>query len=194
MKLLLLFVLAATPVWGQTNFAVTNRIGSAASASVEDVEVQKKTNLMVAPDPEKIRNNCIQNRRWICGKILQVLPEGLVVESGYTNLLRDPLMKSWLVPGTVAASLATNLVETTEPGAICVGRVFLINLPKSRGTPKPARYDYVIIEAYPAGQFTYTSLGDIHRTVRRFSASLNKAVDFQIQSAEQNSARAAPVK
>src|SRR5271170_3484502 len=48
---------------------------------------------------EQIRMECIEGRRLICGKILQILPDGFVVESGYTNLLREPLVQSWLAPG-----------------------------------------------------------------------------------------------
>jgi hypothetical protein len=33
-----------------------------------------------------------------------------------------------------------------------------------------------MLEGYPAGQYTYTSIGDVYRTVRRFSVSLPKAV------------------
>ena len=86
----------------------------------------------------------------ICGKILRVLPEGLVVESGYTDLLRPPLTDSWLVPGTVAATRTPNLVESREPGSVCVGTVFLTDLPKARGK-KPKPFDFVILLAYPAG-------------------------------------------
>lgn len=47
---------------------------------------------------------------------------------------------------------------------------------------KPKRFDYVIIEGYPTGQHTYTLLGTIHKTVRRFSAQLSKAVELDIQA------------
>jgi hypothetical protein len=40
----------------------------------------------------------------------------------------------------------------------------------------------VIIEGEPAGQHTYTSLGTIHKTVRRFSAQLAKAVERNLES------------
>ncbi|HEY3861252.1 MAG TPA: hypothetical protein VGO59_05125 [Verrucomicrobiae bacterium] len=124
---------------------------------------------------ETVRTNCIQGRRIICGKILKVLPEGLVVDSGYTNLMRHPLDASWLLPGTVAAERAPNLVEKNEPDCVCVGLVYLTDLPKKPKT-KPKPFDYVVLEGYPAGRFTYTSVGTIQRTVRRFSASLNEAV------------------
>ena len=142
----------------------------------------------------EIRTDCIQNRRLICGKILQVLPEGLVVESGYTNLLQRPLERSWLVPGTVLASRAPNLVEGKEPGSICAGLVFLTDYPKSRRTnPKP--FDYVILIGYPAGQYTYASVGALQRTVRRFSASLPEAVRLNFYGVTNEApARAAGVK
>jgi hypothetical protein len=125
---------------------------------------------------ERIRADCVQGRRIICGRILKILSDGLVVDSGYTNLMRPPLDKSWLVPGTAQASRPPNLVEGNEPGCVCVGKIFLMALPKSRKTPKPKPYDYVVIQAYPAGRYTFTSVGTIQRTVRRFSASLPTAV------------------
>ena len=132
---------------------------------------------------EAMRDACLQGRRIICGKILRVFPDGLVVESGYTNLLRAPLNQSWLVRGTAAASLAPNLVEGAEPGCVAVGTVYLTSLPKSRGA-KPAQYDYVIIEAYPAGRHTYTTVGDVSHTVRRFAANLPKAVQLNLEEAK----------
>ena len=88
---------------------------------------------------ERVRVEAIEGRRTICGKILRVLPEGLVVESGYTDLLRPPLTDSWLVPGTVAAARTPNLVEIREPGAVAIGTILLTDLPTGRGkrnTPK----------------------------------------------------------
>ncbi len=121
---------------------------------------------------EQVRAKCIAERRSICGRILRIFPEGLLVESGYTNLVREPLTKSWLVPGQVSASRAENLVETRAPGAVCVGTVLLTDLPRG----KPRQYDYVIIAGYPSGEFTYNSVGSVRKTVRRFSANLEKAV------------------
>ena len=134
---------------------------------------------------EQLREQCIAERRSICGKILRIFPNGILVESGYTNLLRGTLTKSWLVPGSVVASRAQNFVETREPGAMCVGTVFLTDLPRG----KPRQYDYVVIAGYPAGDFTYTSVGAIRKTVRRFSANLDKAVKANLASPEQHAAK-----
>lgn len=122
-----------------------------------------------------------------------VLPEGVVVETGYTNLLREPLTRSWLAPATVTASRAENLIESREPGSICVGTIFLTDLPKSKSL-KPKRYDYVIIEGYPAGRFTYTSVGTIKKNVRRYSAQLVRAVELNLQAEQQAKLQAAGVK
>ena len=125
---------------------------------------------------EEIRADCIQNRRIICGKILKVLPDGLVVDSGYTNLMRSPLNHSWLVPGTVTARRAANLVEGHQPEAICIGLVFLTDLPKK---PAAKIYDYVNLTGYPTGQYTYVSVGDLRRSVRRFSTKLQKSIEWK---------------
>jgi uncharacterized repeat protein (TIGR03806 family) len=128
---------------------------------------------------EQVRAGCLDGRRMICGKILRVSPDGLVVESGYTDLLRPPLMDSWFAPGTVAASRTPNLVESREPGSPCVGTIFLTDLPRSRGK-KPKQYDYVILLAYPAGEHTYTSVGTVQKTARRFTGTLAAAVKYQV--------------
>ena len=133
-----------------------------------------------------IRADCIQHRRVICGKILQILPDGLVVDSGYTNLMRPPLNLSWVVPGTVVSSRATNLVEGNQSESLCLGQVFLTDLPKK---PVPKLYDYVNLVGYPSGQRTYTSVGDVQHTVRKFSAKLTKSVQWKFEdSQKQNSA------
>ena len=41
-----------------------------------------------------------------------------------------------------------------------------------------------MIEGYPAGQYTYTSIGSVQRTVRRFAASLETAVKLNLQADE----------
>lgn len=182
-RLAFLFVCAALTVSAQIKSdAFTNPppvIGS--HPAEEPFQIQTNQDLSLAQRAEQIRADCIRGRRSICGKVLAVLPDGLVVESGYTNLLRQPLTASWLVPGTVTASRAVNLVEGAEPGSICLGMVYLTDYPKAKKL-KPKRYDYVIIEGYPTGQYTYNSLGTIHKTVRRFSAQLSKAVELNLQA------------
>ncbi len=133
---------------------------------------------------EKIRADCIQSRRLICGKILKVLPEGLVVESGYTDLQRPTLGSSWLVPGSVSTRRSPDLVESAVPGSPCIGTVLLTDLPRlKRGSPRPKPFDYVVLLGYPSGQRTYNSVGSVQKTVRSFSATLAKAVAVNFQTA-----------
>src|ERR1039457_6160202 len=137
MRIAFLIVFAAMCASAQTN--------SVAPAG-NSPTLQSPTNHVLSPSErfEKIRLECIESRRSICGKIIKILPDGLVVESGYTNLMRAPLEKSWLIPGTVTAAPPASLVEANQAGAVCVGTIFLADLPKGRGTqPKPQLYDYV---------------------------------------------------
>jgi hypothetical protein len=194
LKLMGLFLFMALAVSAQTNVAIlpaSSAVVSAATPQSSAVSTNQIQSLQARA--EQIRADCIQGRRSICGKILKVLPDGLVVDSGYTNLLRYPLDRSWLVPGVATASRAPNLVEGREPGSICVGLVFLTHTPKSRRTI-PKQYDYVIIQGYPAGDYTYKSIGTIERTVRRFSASLSSAVAFRLQAGEKIATSVSDVK
>jgi hypothetical protein len=176
-----LFVLATLSVAAQTNVDQgTNAPDKILQAPPSSALFQTNRAPSAADQIQRVRAACIQGRRSVCGKILQVLPEGLVIDSGYTNLLREPIDKSWLVRGTVSARRTPGLIESQDPGSVCVGLVFLTDVPKSRRL-KPRLYDYVIIEGYPAGHYTYTSVGDIHRIVRRFSSSLKAAVDYHLQ-------------
>jgi hypothetical protein len=175
-NLLVLSILAVFPAFAQPNppaAAIATNVLAAAS--------QTNQILSLVQHADQVRAACIQGRRSICGKIIQILPDGLVIESGYTNLLRAPLTTSWLVPSTATASRPENQLESNEPGALCIGLVFLTDYPKSKRLV-PKRYDYVIIEGYPAGQHTYASVGSVQKTVRHFSAQLAKAVDLDVQS------------
>ncbi len=126
---------------------------------------------------ERVRAACLNGRRSICGRVLQVSPAGLVVESGYTNLLRAPFNKSWLVSRTVSASRDVKAIEMDEPGSPCVGLVLLTTFPK---TPAVNLYDYVIIQGYPAGAYEYSPLPGVQKTIRKFSAGLETAVQFSL--------------
>jgi hypothetical protein len=181
MKLGLLFIWLILTAWGQTNATLSNPRVEDSNQPGTNLQIETNQNLSATQLAEKVRMTCINGLRQICGKILEILPEGMVVESGYTDLLRPPLDKAWLVSGSVTASRTANLVESNEPGSVCLGTIFLTDYPKSKKF-KPKQYDYVIIEGYPAGQFTYTSLEPIHKTVRRFSAQLSKAVESHFQT------------
>ena len=182
MKLALLtFVFAALSAAPQTNLvAPTNQFVVVSNLPALTVSTDTNQGLALAQRVEAMRAVCIQNRRMICGKILKVLPDGIVVDSGYTNLMRAPLNQSWLIPGTAEAVRASNLVEANQPDAVCLGLVFLTDLPKSPGA-KPKVFDFVNLEGFPMGQYTYTSVGDLKRTVRRFTTKVANSVRWNFE-------------
>ena len=170
---MLAFAFAGWSAGAQTNLTISNRFQT--DTNPVSSEVAR------ALEIEKIRQTCIQNRRMISGKILKIQPDGLVIDSGYTNLARDPLNHSWLIPGVAVATRATNVIEGHQPDSICMGLVFLTDLPKK---PKAKVYDFVNLEAFPTGYYTYSSVGELQRTVRRFSCKLTKAVEWELRGAQ----------
>lgn len=165
---LYLAVTTASAQVNQSVFAQTNQIQAPPDITNENMAVMQHV--------EELRAICIKNRRMICGRILQILPEGIVVDSGYTNLMRAPLNRSWLIPGTAAAERAANIVEQTEPDAICLGQVFLTDLPKAPPNRKLKEFDFVVLEGFPMGKYTYVSAANVPHTVRKFSTKVTTAV------------------
>jgi hypothetical protein len=179
-------VLIALSVSGQINS--TNNVAPASAAptsTISDISNSTTNQLQdaraLAEKAEQIRADCVNGRRHVCGRVLQIVPGGLVVDSGYTDLLRPELSQSWFAPGTVSASRPPNLVEEKTPGSVCVGLVFLADVPKR---PAVKAYDYVIIEAYPAGQYDYAPLPGVTKTIRRFSAKLEGALQLNLAAVE----------
>ena len=174
---------------GQTNDPKTFTKPIVSSSQTGTVQGQITQSLATARRIEEIRGICIQNRRQICGKILKILPEGLIVDSGYGDLMRNQLNRSWLLPSTVVATRVPNAMEGNRPDCLCIGLVFVTDLPK---TPrlKPKAYDYVNIEAYPMGQYTYTSVGEVRHTVRKYSAKLAQSVQWMFESSAPRNGRA----
>jgi hypothetical protein len=157
----------------QTNEMVFTNQPTATNTQIKDASA-------FAREVERVRMDCIQSRRRVCGKIVKVLPEGLVVDSGYTNLMREPLNRSWLIPGTAEATKPAHVIEENRPGSVCIGLVFLADPPSGPG-PKAKVYDYVNIEVFPIAPHTYVSVGELKRTVRGFSVKLAKSVEWKLQ-------------
>jgi hypothetical protein len=170
---LLLFVLAGCAGNSGTSHAPEPAAMKAAAASAS---ADTTANLNVRA--EEIRTDCINGRRLVCGRVLKVCPDGLVVDSGYTDLLRPPLTSSWLVPGSAVASRDPNVLELKEPGTPCIGLVFLTDIPRK---PSVKNYDYVILMGYPAGSYAYTPAPGIEKVIRKFAAGLETAVKLQLE-------------
>lgn len=166
-------LLAALPAVAQPAASSNSTPTAAASSSTN--------HLFTFAQVQAAREHCIASRRKICGRIVNILPGGLIVDSGYTSLMRPALSDSWLIPGTADATKEPNIVEKNVPGCPCAGLIYLTDFPKSRrGAPK--QYDYVVLEAFPAGEFAYTSVGAIQKTVRHFTCSLPLSVRFNLAS------------
>ena len=90
------------------------------------------TNRVSPPGPaarsEEIRAACVEGRRYVCGRVVQIVPDGLVVDSGYPDLLKPPFNKSWVVRGTASVARDPHAVEEKRPDAICIGLVFLTGI------------------------------------------------------------------
>src|SRR6266498_3018457 len=106
--------LALVPVAAQTNFS------TAASQT-------NKTNQTAVRDGDQraadTRAGCINGRRCVCGKVIKIVPEGLVVESGYTALMHPPFTKSWIIPSGALVNRDSKLIERDEPASPCIGTV-----------------------------------------------------------------------
>jgi hypothetical protein len=181
MRILLLLLLASVVGCAHDRPSVHANEAPSAKTVVAPVTAPPAPAAKSMPGPEQIRAECIEGRRLVCGKVLKVLPDGLVVDSGYSDLLRQPLMESWVIPGTVSASRDPASIELKQPGAPCIGWIFLTDIPKR---PKVKNFDYVVIMAYPAGQYVYAPVPNMTKTIRRFSAGLDTAVKLSLPAGQ----------
>src|SRR5882724_1849234 len=167
-KLFLLMMFSASlPVAAQTN----------ASTSTTNETVIRDNGQRAA----EIRAACIHGRRCICGKVIKILPEGLIVESGYTALMEPPFTGAWVIPGGALVNRDAKLIERDEPASPCIGTVLLTDFPKR---PAVKLYDYVLLQGYPAGEYLYTPVPGVEKKIRKFAGGLDTAVKIKLESAE----------
>ncbi len=173
---LLLALSAALPLFGEP----TNSKPTALPDRPLTPEERTKA-LARAQVAEKIRAECIEARRYVAGRVIEITPVGLVVESGYSALLQPPFNQSWVVHGNATVQADSPAPEEKHPDAVCRGQVYLTNTPRR---PKVKPYDYVVIHAYPAGEEVYRPVPGVEKTLRRYSASLENAVKFELERRE----------
>jgi hypothetical protein len=121
----------------------------------------------------QIRAACINGRRCVCGKIIKIVPEGLIVESGYTALMEPPFTGSWVIPSGALVTRDSKLIERDEPASPCIGTVLLTDFPRR---PAVKLYDYVLLQAYPAGEYRYTPVPGVEKHIRKFAGGLDTAL------------------
>jgi len=163
------------PSAGPTNHTPT----LAVSESLRPATNQVLSTRELEQRSEAIRTACIQGRRHICGRVIEISTNGLVVDSGFTSLLRPELSRSWVAPATVSAERPPNLVEDNVPGAVAVGLVLVTDVPRR---PAVKLYDYVILQAYPAGEYLYAPVPNVKKMIRRFSGGLEMAIRLNFQA------------
>jgi len=160
---LLLLFMASLPVAAQTN---------APAATTNQTSVHDDGQRVAAS-----RATCIQGRRCVCGKVIKIVPEGLVVESGYTALMEPPFTGAWVIPGGALVNRDPKLIERNEPASPCISTVLLTDFPKR---PAVKLYDYVLLQAYPAGEYLYTPVPGVEKPVRKFAGGLDTAVKMML--------------
>ena len=135
-----------------------------------------------AQQSAEIRAACIDGRRCVCGRVIKIVPEGLVVESGYTALMNPPFTQSWVIPGGALVSRDAKLFERSEPASPCIGTVLLTDFP---GRPAVKLYDYVLLQGYPAGEYLFTPVPGIQKPIRKFAGGLDTAVKLKLEMAKE---------
>lgn len=123
------------------------------------------------------RAACVNGRRCICGKVIKIVSEGLVVESGYTALMEPPFTGSWVIPSGALVNRDPKLIERDEPASPCIGTVLLTDFPKR---PAVKLYDYVLLQGYPAGEYLYTPVQGVQKEIRKFAGGLDTAVKLKL--------------
>lgn len=179
-KYLSLTLAAALCAASYSTAAVTNNPPAAADNHIL-TPAEQAAAFKNALRAEKARTACIAGRRYIAGRVMEITPSGLVVDSGYSVLLNPPFNQSWVVPGNASVTRDANPVEERSPGAVCVGLVCLGSFPRR---PAVKVYDYVVIQAYPAGEIEYKPVPNVEKLLRRYTASLENAVSFALSRGE----------
>jgi len=151
----------------------------AAMSAAAQTNSPTPTNHAPAPDRRaaEVRAACINGRRAVCGKVIKIVADGLVVDSGYTGLLAAPFNRSWVVSGGATPSRDPKLMELDKPASPCVGLVLLTDIPKR---PAVKLYDFVVLQAYPCGQFNYVPVPGVEKTIRKFSAGIDTAIKLNL--------------
>lgn len=173
-------VLAGLAVAGLSAAEPTNASSGPATSQPPGPTEQARA-LARAQLAEKVRAECIEARRYVAGRVIEITPKGLIVESGYSALLQPPFNQSWVVHGNATVARDLDAPEEKHPDAVCRGLVLLTATPRR---PKVKPYDYVVIHAYPAGEEQYRPVPGVEKTIRRYSASLETAVQSEVERRE----------
>jgi hypothetical protein len=155
---------------------------SAMLPAMAQTNVSPSTNQTPALDQRavaELRTACINGRRCVCGKVIKIVPEGVIVDSGYTALMDPPFTQAWVIPGGALVNRDSKLLERNEPASPCIGTVLLTDFPRR---PAVKLYDYVLLQAYPAGEYLYTPVPGVEKPIRKFAGGLDTAVRARLET------------
>jgi hypothetical protein len=129
--------------------------------------------LIRAQELDALKKNFAQGSRTISGRIIQKIPEGLLVDSGREDIdevgHKDIEFDS---QGNMATSLTTTVQEGDTAGATCLGLVLLEDHPRAAELVDD---NVVVTIGYPDGQFSYKAVSGGQKTIRKFTTDFNKA-------------------
>jgi len=139
--------------------------------------LQQKAAFAQAQQLAGLKKAFAQGSRTISGKIIQKIPEGLLVDSGreaidevgHTDVEFD-------AQGNMGTSTTATLQEGDTAAAECLGLVLLEDHPREAQLVDD---NVVVMLGYPDGQFTYKAVSGGEKTVRKFTTDFNKAFSHQ---------------
>lgn len=120
----------------------------------------------------KAKKQLIDSSRTVAGKVIQKLPDGLLVDSGAEVMAEVGKTEFTYGKYSVSSVTHTGVGEGNQPGTTCLGLVLLQDHPRYSDMVDGA---YVKVIAYPIGQYQYTTVQNASKTVRKFSADLDRA-------------------
>src|SRR5690242_19781729 len=113
-RLSIVFAVAVLPCLAETNLVTSVRQPAEKQRTEASRMIQQEQNAP-AQRAEQMRMSCIEGRRYICGRVTQIQPDGMVVDSGYPELMKPPFNQSWVVRANVSLKKNPSVVEEKKP-------------------------------------------------------------------------------
>jgi hypothetical protein len=143
--------------YNPTNAAIADDSDEQKKEMQAELDRQMAAALKQKADFEKLKGDLIKESRTISGKVIQKIPEGLLVDNAWSSYVTETIREP---------------SPATEYTSLCL----LIDYPEYDQTVDG---DYIHILAYPAGQYVYTTVNNSQKTVRKFTVDFQKAIDYK---------------
>jgi hypothetical protein len=153
----------------------------ASAAKADEIENQK-----IADEMEQRQKIAKQKARFLAelkirqtksmsiqGKVIQKIPEGLLIDSGRDGLERAKMGEPGFdSQGYLVGSDEWVTENNTHPDTIYIGIVLLTDYGKYQSV---ADDEFVASFGFPAGFYTYDTVNNSSKTIRKFTAIISKA-------------------